>query len=84
MKNVGVANGQISVVDDKIYITKKISNVLTPVHIANFAGGMGLSPLVITFNVNAFRAEVQACRFGPSPLKSNRKALLLRQERRVL
>lgn len=61
VKNVGIKSGQISVDNgNNVYITKKISNVLTQVPIGTFAGGVGTSPLVITFNANAFRAEVQA------------------------
>lgn len=60
VRSIGVANGQISVVADQIFITKKVNNVLTQALIGNFAGGVGTSPLVIRFNANAFRAEVQA------------------------
>jgi hypothetical protein len=60
VKSVGTNLNQISVNNGTIYYTKKINNVLTPIEIGSFTGGEGLFNLVITFNANATKTEVQA------------------------
>jgi hypothetical protein len=60
VKSTPVAANKVTVVGNEIYFTKLISGVLETYVIGAFAGGDGLTPLVVTFNSNAFKVEVQA------------------------
>lgn len=60
IRSTGTNAGQISVVDDRIYYTKNINQSLSTLQIGVFSGGQGATPLIVEFNSNAFRLELQA------------------------
>jgi hypothetical protein len=60
IKDSPIARNKVSLAGNVISYSKLVSDVLQTYEIGSYTGGNGLDPLVITFNANAFKNEVQA------------------------